>query len=70
MAQSGRSTYSNMCANLCGMARAWVELPHGWGPQQVIITAWKRAGYKADRLVCGGDVDDPDLLIFNGVRPS
>jgi hypothetical protein len=28
--------------------RVWVELPPEWGPGQVIITAWERAGYRVD----------------------
>lgn len=28
--------------------RAYVELPQGWGPAQVIITAWLRAGYQVE----------------------
>lgn len=44
-----------------------MELPYGWGPQRLIITAWRRAGYDVDRLVC--EPLSPDLLIFNGVRP-
>jgi hypothetical protein len=50
------------------MARAFVELPYGWGPQRWIITAWRNAGYDVARLVC--TEPDPDLLIFNGVRPE
>lgn len=47
-----------------------MELPAGWGPQRWVITAWRNAGYDVARLVCGGSDDDPDLLIFNGVRPE
>lgn len=49
------------------MALAYVELADGWGPQRMVITAWKNAGYEVARLVCGPP--EPDLLIFNGVRP-
>lgn len=50
------------------MARAYVELPYGWGPQRLILVAWRNAGYNVDRLVCGPP--DPDLLIFDRVRPG
>lgn len=43
-----------------------MELPYGWGPSQVVLTAWRTAGYEVDRLVCS---PDPDVMIFNGVRP-
>lgn len=49
------------------MARVYVELPDGWGPQRLIITAWRDAGYRVDRLVT---VYGPDLLVFNGVVPD
>lgn len=26
--------------------RIYVELPDGWGPSRVIVTAWERAGYR------------------------
>jgi hypothetical protein len=50
------------------MARAFVELPEGWGPQRLIMTRWRNAGYRVDRLVTGSR--EPDLLIFDGVRPD
>jgi hypothetical protein len=52
------------------MARAFVELPYGWGPQRIVLTAWKRAGYDVQVLKGLGYPDDPDMLIFNGVRPE
>lgn len=58
---------SEQVSDAAHMARAYVELPYGWGPQRLIITAWRRAGYDVDRLVC--EPISPDLLIFNGVRP-
>ncbi|MFI0487553.1 hypothetical protein [Actinomadura sp. 9N215] len=30
--------------------RVYVELPPGWGPEQVIIAAWLRAGYQVDEV--------------------
>jgi hypothetical protein len=50
--------------------RAYVELPQGWGPAQMIITAWLRAGYHVEEhrsiatgtryLVIGGDAGAGD----------
>lgn len=48
------------------MARAYVELPEGWGPSQVILVAWRDAGYEVARLKCS---PDPDLLLLNDKRP-
>lgn len=52
------------------MARAYVELPYGWGPSRLVLVAFRRAGYQVDRLVGSGYPEDPDLLIFDGVRPG
>lgn len=30
--------------------RVYVELPDGWGPGQVILTAWQQAGYRVDEV--------------------
>jgi hypothetical protein len=51
------------------MARAYVELPEGWGPSRLILVAWRRAGYDVDQLVGLGYPEDPDVIIFNGKRP-
>jgi hypothetical protein len=52
------------------MARAYVELPEGWGPSRLILVAWKRAGYDVSRLVGLGYPEDPDVLLLNGIRPD
>lgn len=30
--------------------RVYVELPEGWGPSQVVLTAWRRAGYPVEQV--------------------
>ena len=49
------------------MARAYVELPEGWGPSRIILVAWKRAGYDVSKLMC--TPLGPNLLLLNGRRP-
>lgn len=48
------------------VARAFIELPDGWGPSRVVLVAWRTAGYDVQQLVRSAG---PDLLIFNDVRP-
>ena len=49
--------------------RVWVELPPEWGPGQVIITTWERAGYHVDEVRALG-AGERRMIVRGGVRPS
>jgi hypothetical protein len=57
--------------------RVYVELPPGWGPSRVILTAWKRAGYHVNEIRSLGTGDarmivrgSDDETPASGQRPS
>lgn len=37
------------------MARAWVELPDGWGPGRVVLVRVKALGYEVTHMVSPGE---------------
>ena len=49
------------------MARAWVELPEGWGPQRVITVAWQRGGYSVERHVSMA-TGEARLMVFGNAK--
>jgi hypothetical protein len=50
------------------VARAYVELPEGWGPARIVIVAWRNAGYDVAELRRLGT--GPNLMLLNGRRPT
>jgi len=46
------------------VARAYVELPDGWGDSRVIRVAWERAGYRVQEQRTFGN--GPNRLIVSG----
>lgn len=58
-------------STLSPMARAYVEeLPHEWGDRQVIITAWRAAGYRVEREVSLGSGKSRLVVSGKAERPG
>ena len=52
------------------VARAYVELPDGWGPQRMVIVACERAGYRVEVHRRFGNSPDRLLLFPTVIEPG